>query len=378
MQQIIDISSLVHNGSPVMIQYFRYVLDHACLFAYKGSWFTTKIVENLADVFSVLHNCEVLAVNNNYNFYKEVLLNFKYENKYYYVVITLEPTHSVGISFCYPKQLSTQQVNAIIEEFKKYLPEDNVIDGEHSVINFSTNTSRGARIVRRKIVVNPWEKIQDNYVESVKESMLELTKDFSFLKGGQLLLWHGDPGTGKTYAIRALSYSWRETCDFFYVIDPEMFFGDPSYMLDLILKDNDYDEPDDLNYVGKWKVMVLEDAGDLVTQDAAEKMGQGLSRLLNTVDGLIGQGLRFLILITTNQSMSNLHPAIARPGRCAVEIHFQPFTCAQANIWLKDQKVKTKLTDENKKYTLADLYGLKIGFKGAKGVLKEERKVGFL
>ena len=50
---------------------------------------------------------------------------------------------------------------------------------------------------------------------------------------------------------------------------------------------------------------------------------QGLSRFLNVVDGLIGQGSRILVLVTTNEELGALHPAIARPGRCAANVLFR-------------------------------------------------------
>ena len=47
--------------------------------------------------------------------------------------------------------------------------------------------------------------------------------------------------------------------------------------------------------------------------------------LLNVGDGLVGQGLRILVLITTNEPPSRLHPALARPGRCLSSIAFRAF-----------------------------------------------------
>ena len=39
-----------------------------------------------------------------------------------------------------------------------------------------------------------------------------------------------------------------------------------------------------------WRLLILEDAGELITPDARSVAGQALSRLLNVADGLIGQG----------------------------------------------------------------------------------------
>jgi ATP-dependent 26S proteasome regulatory subunit len=84
-----------------------------------------------------------------------------------------------------------------------------------------------------------------------------------------------------------------------------------------------------------WRVLILEDTGELLTPDAKTVIGQGLSRFLNVVDGLIGQGLRVLVLVTTNEPIRTLHPAVARPGRCAANIEFLPLSPEEANAWLE-------------------------------------------
>ena len=95
-------------------------------------------------------------------------------------------------------------------------------------------------------------------------------------------------------------------CRVHYVTDPEVLFGtNPRYMLDLILNEED----DEL-----WRLLVLEDTGELLPADAKLRTGQGLSRLLNVVDGLIGQGLRILVLVTTNDAIGTLNPAVAPSG----------------------------------------------------------------
>jgi hypothetical protein len=182
--------------------------------------------------------------------------------------------------------------------------------------------------VARSIVVPVWHEIAENYPRAVRGG-LDLLCDERYrpAEGGQLLLWHGDPGTGKTYALRALGWAWRDWCDLHYVTDPENFFGSRAdYMMEVLLEEDD-ERPD------RWRLLVLEDTGDLLTVGGGG--GAGLSRLLNVVDGIVGQGLRILVLVTTNEPLKRLHPAVSRPGRCAARVEFGPFANDEAARWLE-------------------------------------------
>jgi len=96
---------------------------------------------------------------------------------------------------------------------------------------------------------------------------------------------------------------------------------------------------------------------------------RGLSRFLNVVDGLIGQGLRVLVLVTTNEEIGTLHPAVARPGRSAANIAFPPLTREEAKAWLERHGVDSAAPSPP---TLASLYALLEGREAA-----DTRVVGF-
>ncbi len=172
-----------------------------------------------------------------------------------------------------------------------------------------------------------------------------------------MILWQGPPGTGKTYALRALAHEWAAWAEFNYITDPDSFFvNDPSYMVNVLLHDS-YEQlaqiDDGVEVVssereGKWRVLILEDTGELLASTAKDSYGQGLSRLLNVVDGLVGQGLRVLVLVTTNDELGELHPAVKRPGRCACSIEFEPLPPEEASAWTG--------SEEDAPATIAELY----------------------
>ncbi len=177
------------------------------------------------------------------------------------------------------------------------------------------------------------------------------------------------PGTGKSFALRALAWEWRDWCELHYVLDPEALFGqDPAYLVDVALGDDrlrGHRDPD------AWRLLVLEDTGELLGPDTRQQAGQGLSRLLNLVDGLLGQGLRILVLVTTNEPARALHEAVVRPGRCAAQVDFRPFGAEDAARWLvangHDGEAPAGAA------TLAELYGVLEGREAA-----PTRPVGFL
>jgi Domain of unknown function (DUF5925)/ATPase family associated with various cellular activities (AAA) len=207
----------------------------------------------------------------------------------------------------------------------------------------------GPRRVQREIDAAPWGKIRGNYAHAVAQTLERLMALDGSVVNGRLLLLHGEPGTGKTTALRALAQQWRAWCQVDCVLDPERLFGDPAYLMSVALGSGDEDEP-------RWRLLMLEDCDELISGEAKASAGQSLSRLLNLTDGLLGQGRNALIAITTNEDLASLHPAVVRPGRCLASIEVGRLGYAEATAWLGSPR---GIGADGA--TLAELYALRTG-----------------
>ena len=147
------------------------------------------------------------------------------------------------------------------------------------------------------------------------------------------------------------------------LLDPEKFLGDGAgYLVSALHDEGETRE--------RWRLFVLEDAGELLGVDARQRSGaHAVSRLLNLTDGLTGLGLKALVLVTTNEPLAQLHPAVARPGRTWSRVQFAPLSGQEAATWLAARGAGARV---QRAATLAELYALARG-----ETLDAPAKVGF-
>jgi Domain of unknown function (DUF5925) len=269
-----------------------------------------------------------------------------------------------------------ERAATVLAELKELFPPTDP-DAAHKVnVQFWTYSRQGPVASFREVAVPEWAEVEANYTASARAGLAQLMRDFRPTHGGQLILWHGEAGSGKTFALRALAWEWRQWCELQYIVDPDSFFGEHADYLMRVLTQPGYAEMPDprvMHYLAMsgdhppfagppgdddgrskaWRLLVLEDTGELLTPDAKSIIGQGLSRFLNVVDGLIGQGPRILVLVTTNEPIKALHPAVARPGRCAANIEFGRLSADEADEWLEDRGAAEPVGQPT---LLADLY----------------------
>jgi hypothetical protein len=232
--------------------------------------------------------------------------------------------------------------------------------GEDKVdMGFWYRSARGPFRSTRSISAPRWPEIERNYSSSAGSALGKLMATQASDVAGRLVLFHGPPGTGKTTALRALAREWAPWCQVDTVLDPEAFFADPSYLMEVIIGSEmdlvlDADLNPDEPRRGHWRLMVLEDCDELIRGEAKEASGQSLARLLNLTDGLLGQGREIMVAITTNERLDRLHPAVVRPGRCLAQIEVGALSALESSDWLGGDAVREPMT-------LAELYARRSG-----------------
>lgn len=261
--------------------------------------------------------------------------------------------HGHATHVCVYSPHGVEDAEMTLLEIEQRIPARKIPENEWVNVAFWTQRPDGASTYHdRRIVAPDWADVDINYPRYARNDLSDVHGwETPPLNGGRLMLLHGPPGTGKTNLIRSIARAWKQWCTMHYVVDPENFFGNAHYMMSVLL-DGDAPESE------MWRLVIVEDADELLSIEAKTREGQNVSRLLNVCDGLVGQGLRVLVLLTSNEPLSKMHPAIIRPGRCVANLNIGKLFAEDANEWRRAHSLAPATATQGKAtdLTLAELY----------------------
>jgi ATP-dependent 26S proteasome regulatory subunit len=175
-----------------------------------------------------------------------------------------------------------------------------------------------------------FEKIHNIVVEKLNQN-----------NGKGIILFHGDPGTGKTSYIKYLTSL---------ITEKDILFIPPS-MAEML------SEPTIIPFLMDHKnsILIIEDAERVIADREGNGSPAGVSNILNLTDGILGDCLNIQIVATFNMKREKIDPALLRKGRLIVEHKFEKLTTENSNKLLK---FLNKSQTVNEPMSLADIYNI--------------------
>lgn len=164
-----------------------------------------------------------------------------------------------------------------------------------------------------------------------------------------LVLFHGDPGTGKTYYIRNLIRDLVKIGKHVIYFPPNMVshMVSPEIMTFLASVAMDMAEE------GKSCVLLLEDAEHLLVTRGVDGRSDGITNLLNVTDGLLNDMLNIQVIATFNTALKNIDSALLRPERLIARKEFKKLKIKDAQKLVDILGVQTEIKED---VTLAEIY----------------------
>lgn len=193
-----------------------------------------------------------------------------------------------------------------------------------------------------------------NYGADVQMKFERLGGFLSADRGG-LVLFSGDPGTGKSTFIKYLATQTTRKVIYLSSGAAEQITN-----------------PDFLSFIMGHRncVLLLEDA-EKVLRSRETQDNSAISNILNITDGILGDCLNIMVIATFNIDREGIDSALVRKGRLLLEHHFGPLSVEAANSLLEKMDSDRRVSEPT---TLAEIYNPEDNFHE---VPEEKKRVGF-
>lgn len=180
--------------------------------------------------------------------------------------------------------------------------------------------------------------INELYNDDFAEINSIITQSMAKKESG-IILFHGEPGTGKTTYIKNLICRFK---------DKDFIFIQNDFVRDLL-------KPSFVSFLlqNKNSVLVIEDAERVVVSRDHSSNASVVSTILQLTDGLFSDFLNIKIICTFNTDIDRIDKALLRKGRMIAKYNFEPLSPEKTAVLAK------RLGHENVtgSLTLADIFG---------------------
>lgn len=162
----------------------------------------------------------------------------------------------------------------------------------------------------------------DNYNEGFEEistNVLNALQSDEHSNG--LVLFHGDPGTGKTSYLKYMLHTISKKKLIYLPPDLIEHLSSPNFVTFLMSQAMN-------------SILLIEDAENVLKH---REVGgsQAVSNILNISDGILGDVLRLKIVCTFNSPLDQIDPALLREGRLICEYRFEKLNEAKTAFLMK-------------------------------------------
>lgn len=189
-------------------------------------------------------------------------------------------------------------------------------------------------------LTKPKLKINLHYNNDLAIQHTDIVKCLNKKDKSGIMLFYGDPGTGKSTYIRFLIHILNKNVIF---MSPSMASNLDSPALTKLLIENAN------------SIFVIEDAEQLLVSREKEN-NSAISMLLNLTDGILGDSLSIQFIATFNTQLHNIDKALLRKGRLNTLYEFKPLTIEKSKALLEYNGIKNYIV--NKPMTLAELFNM--------------------
>lgn len=244
----------------------------------------------------------------------------------------------IGITFLTLDEDAFKRFNAI------GIRDANASNDDESVALMITRGRQG-ELTTQAVNLPTRALVESNYDPGVVTGWEQVRRDLkSPDPNGRIAIFHGSPGTGKTHLIRALMSGVHEAV--YLIIPPKEItnLGNPEMTGLLLSVSAEYRER---------LVLVVEDADEILTHRQSTTIA-ALANTLSIGDGLLGDAVNAFILATTNAPITDVDPALLRPGRLSACVHVPPLQPENAAVAF--EKLAGSHREWDVPVTLAEVY----------------------